>query len=333
MSLFSLLQRSKAAPRSAKPNKRTTLSFESMEDRMMPSASSAAIHAVADNFGNSAVFYLNEQNHAFYEHDATHGTRMLSGPYTVQSFSAGVDLNGHADVFAKAGNGSFWEFTDSSGWQQLLGSGVAKSFAAVKGDRCYVQFPDNSVREFNGGNWLFKWSWLSGAGTIGALDAVTDNSNRDAVFVKRTDGTFGEVYNGSYTQLAGTINFGWIHIPVISSFSAGTDLNGNADVYARNWLGNLEKNVGGSWSFVASSGTYKQYSATDNGQVWFIASDNTLKKYDAFGVRHDVYNGSFTSISAARSNDVYVVNWDDSLWERQGGGVWNEWSGPGTVHQ
>ena len=28
-------------------------------------------------------------------------------------------------------------------------------------------------------------------------------------------------------------------------------------------------------------------------------------------------------ISAAASNDVYVVNWDKSLWERTGGGVWH----------
>jgi hypothetical protein len=308
--------------------------FEALEQREVMSASSPGIHAVAENFGTSAVFYINEQNHAFYEHDALHGTRMLSGPNTVQAFSAGLDTNGRADVFVKAGDGSFWEFSDfRGGWHELLGPGVVQSFAAVKGDRVYVQFQDNSVREFNGANFLFQWSWVSAVGTVQSLDAVTDTHGFDAVYVLKTNDTFGELYHGVYKQLAGAFHLFKLTLPSVNQFSAGTDLNGNADVYARFFLGNLEKNVGGVWTSVAAAGTFKEFSATDSGQVWFIASDNTLKKFDAAGVRHDVYNGDFVSISAARSNDVYVVNWDDSLWERTGGGVWNEWSGAGTVAQ
>jgi hypothetical protein len=293
-----------------KPSRKSSFKpqFESLEKRDALSASSAAIHAVADAHGNSAVFYINEQNHAFYEHDPYNGTRMLSGPNTVQSFSAGLDTNGYADVFVKAGDGSFWEFSDQrGGWLKLLNPGA-----------------------------LPFWNWwqVPGSGSVSALDAVTDTSNRDAVFVKNTNGTFGEFYKGNYTQLAGTINILWIHIPVVNSFSAGLDQNGNADVYASFWTGSLEKNVGGTWTYVAASGTYTQFSATDAGQVWFLDKNGSLEKYDAQGNLHDVYNNAFRSISAARSNDVYGVDFvDDSLWERTGGGVWHEISGPGTVKQ
>jgi hypothetical protein len=318
------------------PARRATFrpGLEALEQRDVMSASSSAIHAVADNFGNSAVFYINQQGHAFYEHDATHGTRMLSGAYTVKSFSAGLDTDGHADVFVIAGDNSFWEFSDlRGGWHELLGPNVVKSFAAVKGDRLYAQFQDNSLHEFDGSRIFWNWWQVPGSGTIQSLDAVTDSTNHDAVFVLNTNDTFGEFYRGVYQQLAGALHFGFVTLPWVTSFSAGTDINGNADVYASNWLGTLERNVGGSWSVVAGAGTYKQFSATDNGQVWFIASDNTLKKYDNNDVRHDVYNTTFLSISAARSNDVYTVVWDHSLWERTGGGVWHEWSGPGTVQK
>jgi hypothetical protein len=306
--------------------------FEGLEERAVMSASSPAIHAVAEAPGTSAVFYINEQNHAFYEHDALHGTRMLSGPNTVQQFSAGLDVNGRADVFVKAGDNSFWEFSDMrGGWHQILGPNYALSFAAVKGDRVYMQNWDNSTWEFNGAN--SAWSMVSGAGTTQSLDAVTDNFGSDAVFVLKTDKTFGEFYHGAYTQLAGTIHLPFVTLASITSFSAGTDMSGKADVYATNWLGTFEKNVGGAWTTVAAAGTVKQYSATDAGQVWFIASDNSLKKFDAAGVKHNVYSGSFVSISAARSNDVYLVNWDHSLWERTGGGVWHTWSPANTVLQ
>ena len=117
------------------------------------------------------------------------------------------------------------------------------------------------------------------------------------------------------------------------TFSAGTDSSGNADVYAATFFGNLEKNVGGTWTTVASLGTFKQFSATDNEQVWYIGADDSLKKFDAAGTEHDVHAPTFLSISAARSNDVYTVYQDGSLWERTGGNVWTELSDAGTVQQ
>jgi hypothetical protein len=324
--------------------------IETLEARATPSVSSTAVHAVKDIHGNSAVFFLNTQNGAFYETDAYHGTRMLSNSGTIKSFSAGLDANGLADVFALAGDDSFWEYSNSHGWQRLLQPNTVESFAAVQGGRCYVLDPnDNSLWEFNGA----PGAWTQLGSAVQSLDAVTDRAGNDAVFVKRLDGAFGEYYHGGYQEF--TFQVFDFTIPVIvSSFSAGTDINGNADVFAVMSTGMLERYAGGAWSDVAAAGSYKEFSATDSGQVWVIASDNTLVKYDNSDTRSVVSTSTFVSISAASSNDVYAVSTYDALWERKvtfstttttlDGGitgiampnsttVWNLISGNGTVQE
>ena len=52
----------------------------------------------------------------------------------------------------------------AAGWQKLLGSGTVVSFAAVKGDRLYAQFSDNSLHEFDGTRLFFNGFKLAGAG-------------------------------------------------------------------------------------------------------------------------------------------------------------------------
>ena len=170
--------------------------FEALEKREVMSTASPAIHAVADNFGSSAVFYINELNHALYEHDATHGTRRLAAPNAIVAFSAGLDTDGHADLFATRKNGSFWEYSDlRHGWHELLGAHSVKSFAAVQGDRCYVEFQNGTLHEFNGALPSHRWTTVPGSGKISALDAVTDSSGNDAVYVLNTNKTFGEFYH------------------------------------------------------------------------------------------------------------------------------------------
>jgi hypothetical protein len=360
------------------PRKKPTYQpkLDALEARYALSVSSAAIHAVGDAFGDSSVFYLDKYyDNALFEVDHNKNTiygltstdPTTQGPHTaVQAFSAGLDGTGHADVFVKAADSSFWEFSHALGWRQILPAGTlntVQSFAAVKGGRLYAQFTDNTLKEFDGANWLT----VPGSGTIQALDAVTDNYSCDAVFVKNTDGTFGEFYHGSYQQLAGLSYFGFgtigtistgnlarigtgtsgtigtgtnmifsrssyyrpiYSVPQVSTFSAGIGLNGQADVYALFFTGELKKNVGGLWTTVAAAGTVNQFSATDQEQVWVVASDNTLKKYDAAGVRHDIphwVGETITSLSAARSDDVYMVDNHQILFERNAG-AWTMWS-------
>ena len=278
-----------------------------------------------DSSGHSEVFFINKQNHAFDMHDAG-GVHQLSGAYTVQSLSAGVDSAGHADAFVTAGDNSIWEW-NSSGWHKLYEPEHMTQFAAVKGDRAYAVGADGALYEYSPPYTIYLppygipihlggWQRLDGPGAVQSIDAVTDAKGYDAVFAIRGDGSFQELYQGGWHWLSGATT---IH----KGFSAGTDLSGHADVYGVAGDNSFWKWDNG-WARLANAGVVSQFSATNNGQCWYLAPGGSLNKFDGNNSVHNVWNGSFTQVSAAASNDVYVVNWDKTLWERTGGGVWHQ---------
>ena len=327
--------------------------LEILEQRQVLSVSSPTIHAVADNYGNTASFYISQSQAGKFLYESPYkgaaNTLLINPlapsagkPASIDSFSAGLDPTGHPDLFVKAGDSSLWEYKQNQGWRQILGPNQVESFAAVKGGRLYAQFTDNTLHEFDDSFWYL----VPGSGPVQSLDAVTDNFNQDAVFLKLTDGTFREFYHGNYQQLAGIGHIilplpnGGYHVytyPLVSSFSAGLDITGHADVFARFWSGDLENNVNGAWTKVAAPGTYKQFSATDDGAVWVISSNNTLQEYDYRGVRSDIAEPyySFSSISAATSHDVWVVNQSQILqeWNGSSWSFWTDLLNPGPVQQ
>ena len=73
------------------------------EQRQTLSTSSASIHAVNDLFGNSAVFYNNKVDHAFYVRDNGGGPRSLA-PAVRQ---LGPPPRGNARATARAGRPLF----------------------------------------------------------------------------------------------------------------------------------------------------------------------------------------------------------------------------------
>jgi hypothetical protein len=245
------------------------------------------------------------------------------GPQAVQALSAGHGAYGAADVVAEAGDGSLWE--DNISWKELLGPGQVKSFAAVDGGRVFAIFSDSTLHLYNGSG----WSLVPTPGTVQALDAITDKFGHDTVYVLNGDNTFGEVtylptlplpgarsaavarattvntgpggaavgsqMQPHYTQLAaaGHIVF---HGQVVGSFaevvkfSAGTDANGYADVFATWWTGGLYENVGNTaagWSLFAAAGSFTDYNAIDRGQVW-INNGSSLTLYTAPGTVAEV---------------------------------------------
>jgi hypothetical protein len=202
-------------------------SLEALEERAVLSTASFSLHAVTDAFGNSAVFYLNPQDQGFYEHDAYHGTRELAGPGSVQAFSAGVDNYGVANVFAKASDTSFWEYNNNIGWHEILGPNIVGSFAAVKGDRVYLQDGVNALWLYTGSGPDAGFYELAAPNSVLSIDAVTDGYGNDAVFAIGTDHSFGEYYGTGYLPLAPAYT-------IQAGFSAGVGINGNADVYGLN---------------------------------------------------------------------------------------------------
>jgi hypothetical protein len=168
---------------------------------------------------------------------------------------------------------------------------------------------------------------------VTALDAVTDKNGHDAVFVQNADKSFGEFYNptgsflsvpagqayiGPYTQLASAG-----HITVfyaggsttttfsqVVAFSAGTDANGYADVFATWYTGNLDKYVRGTgWTMVAARNTFQSYSATDSGVAWIIGADGFLERYNGSTIQTDVFGsgGPERSVAAASSLTAFVT--------------------------
>jgi hypothetical protein len=253
----------------------------------------------------------------------------------VQAFSAGVDSSGHADVFIEGSDNSMWEF-NSQVFQDLNAPEKMTGFAAVKGDRLYAVGADNAMWEYSPPYiWFFRghiirgggWVELSGPGTVQFLDAVTQSSGVDAVFAIRQDGSLQEYSQGSWQWRAVpnyfTVGY-W-------SFSAGLDTNGNADFFG---LSNYNDQLwrwtsAGGWASLGSPDTAWWISATTNGQVDYIGFDGSLHKFDSSGTRHDMPNGNltFTELSGAASNDLYVVtaDWSSTLMERGGGNQWTTW--------
>ena len=319
------------------------LSVEPLEDRLLMSASSLAIHAVKDNFG-SAVFYL--KNNGFYEKDSSGATLWLIGdPHAVRQFSAGVDSYGKADVFATSAiDNSMWEF-NSNGWQNLYAPETMTEFAAVNGDRVYAVGADNALWEHSplhwvnqGGHWHLVGGWnqmappAPGVG-VQYLDAVTQTADQsDAVVAVCTDGTLWLHRNAGWRLLAWEPNYFQQ-----TSISAGLDVWGRAAVYGLSnddgfdppdqlWRWTVSDQ---SWTPLGTAGTIWQISATNGGQVWFLTTGGALGKFESAGNMKIVDSNYHSEIGAAGSADVYVVGWypdgTNALAERSAMGFWQQW--------
>jgi hypothetical protein len=298
-------------------------SIETLDAREMPSVASGGLHAVAPTPTQpkaSDYFYIDQNTHLLKQ-----GAGTINGgagtPVNVQTLSAGHDAQGHADVFVKAGDGTFWE--DLGGhWKQLRGANVVKSYAAGDGGRCYAIMYDNTLDEFDG----FNWIRINNSGFVSQLDAVTDTSGRDSVFALGTDNSLWEYdqINPGGQFLANRLTNGSHAFSVVTSFSAGTDGLGNAEVFANfhssigaNTLYRNDHASSGGWSFVMNESGRQTFSATDNGCVWIAAPNGGISELDQYN--HTVVSeGSFigaVDISAATSNDVYIVSSGHSISE------------------
>jgi hypothetical protein len=258
----------------------------------------------------------------------------IAAPNIVTKFTAGVDDRGKADSYAVTKFGALWRWTEGSSWEKLVDQTAITEFAEAKEGRLYARTSDSALWEFQPNDFTpharsrTGWHVLEGAGSVVNLDVVTTGYNPlDRVFERRGDGSFQMLTVDAYGT---NWNRGWTKIAdagvVRDGFSAGLDSNGQASVYVVSALDNsFWKWTGAAWwKKLANAGVVSQYSATDNGQCWFIATNGALNKFDSTNTRQVVFNGLFYQISAAASNDVFVKNFDNSFWERKAGGVWSK---------
>jgi hypothetical protein len=233
-------------------------------------------------------------------------------------------------------------------WKELLGPGQVKSFAAVDGGRVFAIFSDGTLHQWGGA----AWSTVPTPNWVRSIDAVTDKFGHDTVYVLNGDNSFGEVtylppqnlpgpmsrvatgattvitgpgsgggvsLQAHYTQLAPAHiikagNF-FVSLPVVTEFSAGTDASGYADVFATWWTGALDRNVGNTaagWSQFAAAGTFKDFNAVDQGQVWITSAAGALTLYTAPGTPANApfgkvsFPGPFSVLSAVGAGGNYA---------------------------
>jgi len=305
--------------------------LEVMESRYALSTASGAMHTVAPPPGHLSqeiAFCIDAHTHLLMEN----GVALNGGtgtPAGVTSLSAGRGLQGAPDVFVKAGDGSFWKF-DQNQWTRLLRptADAVLSFATVNGGRAYailrnVNTGGVSLQEYDGAT----WHKLPAIGTPRTVDAITDGSATDALFVLNTDNSMYDYFQfapGSGFLSDKLINASAHPFSRVTEFSAGLDLQGNADVYATftSQVGTsaLYKNRLGSnpnsWAFVTNGTNYTHISATDSGAVWLSGRDHSVFLIDAFGhkANETVLGNAFAAnISAATSQDVFIVGTNGSL--------------------
>ena len=347
-----------AKPATPRQPYRARPSLEGLEERWMPAASSFNLHAVTDIHGNATAYFRSPTSNAL-EQLSNGKLTAIAAPNTVTDFSAGLDATGLADVFAHL-NGRIQLF-DNGAWSDLGQPMAMNSFAAVDGGRAYFVGSDHSLWEFSpvvrtpiywslGGQvhtgYIVSGGWpeLWAANAVWALDAVTErpngvNSGRDVVFAIGGDhrleaftegGWFGNSSN-KWQQLTGGSSNG---SPVVNSFSAGLDIQGNAEVYYIWPDGALDRfdagpqttGVGGFFGVKGSVDPYATLRATLDGSFFVSDAQQGFLEYEERGNNNYAVYGSFPGagstidLAAADTNNFFYISSDGHHLEEMSNG-------------
>jgi hypothetical protein len=327
-----------AGPRSVK------LGVETLEDRMMPSTSSMAVHAVFQPATNtSSAFFVRAFDQAFYQTTPNGNLSKLAGPSEVAYFSAGLDPSGHAAVFAKFSDGSMWEH-DSSGWTNLNQPMPMLQFAAVNGDHCYFEGQDHSLWEYSPEHTVLRvvqghvivahtggWQELWGANAVWGLDAVTQNNGVDVVYVKGGDNGLRSYSQGAWKDID-TPGYNGPAFKAFNSFSAWLDDSGNANVTLVETDGSVLM-VGDLYQrWIPQVNPYDNVHATTGGIAYVVNTSGdgpVLQVINGNGSTFNFNNLPFTGLSqmdVAAPGDVYVVDGAGHVWELVNGVNWVQYT-------
>lgn len=313
-------------------------SIEALEDRLVQSASSFALHSVTETGGGSAAFFRMKLNDAFYEKTPQGLLQRISAPHTVTDFSAGLDEKGHAAAFAHR-NGVMQEYTEN-GWIKLNEPIKMRTFAAVDNNHLYAVGQNYALWQYTtphtktvfvrmGGqltrqNVTFGgWKKLTAAHTVIGIDAVTQTNGRDVIFGIDKARHLEEFIPGT------TKNFVTITSTPVNTFSVGLDASGFANVYTVISKNVIVPNAPGAfisrWTpsgFTTISDSnidpLTTLSANKSNQV--IVNNPAAPFLQSFvpstGFQFLPSNpNGVRDVSAAGANDVFVIGIDGSLAE------------------
>jgi hypothetical protein len=364
MSLFSQLLKifdhSPSSRRTTAKRLSVRLDIESLEDRLVPSASSASVHAITPATGGSVAYFINPIDKTFDEkinYDGYSFLQQVAPAGAVTDLSAGLTNSGTPVVFAHY-DGVLKYFSDPTGWQNTNPPIGIVNYAAVDGGRLYAAGSDHALYEYTipyqvttrtvnprtlQVSWITKtvggWSELSVANTVWAVDAVTQHSlvtavtpssGIDVVFAIGFDTYYNyrnnrliEYSQGTWTYIAGN------GIGQLLSFSAGLDSQGKAEVWFQLYNDGFGNGLTfGSWTAAAGYHSYVyvtgSLSATGDGQCYFFIPDaGSLALFDPqdpHGPFVVVGLDNNTQISAAGPGDVYYIE-NDYLGEFTNGNI------------
>jgi hypothetical protein len=357
-SLFDAKATTTRRPRSVK------LGIESLEDRMVPSASSFNMHSVVEPATGRTVvvFHLDDnKNNALFENTGPGAFQQIAPAGAVSDFSVGLDTTGHAAVYAHM-NGVLQEFTQSTGWVSLNQPEAIAQFAAVQNGNLYAVASNGSLWDFtpvvfhsttivsgghiiHGGYYTGGWTEPFGANTFIAVDAVTShgqdivvgmNGNRQLSWFLPSTG-YVDSFSGS-----------------VNTYSVGLDTNGYFDVFVV--FGGLNGGIVGSvpdlqeydpsqggWQHIINTfgeiTPLARLSATSGGECFVYSGGRVLWEYRP----NSSGSGSFVStaipggprdsimdFSAAGADNVMVLDINGSPWQYSfssffGGNYWEPW--------
>jgi hypothetical protein len=296
MSLFSQLLKifdhSPSSRRATAKRSSVRLGIESLEDRLVPSASSISVHAITPATGGSVAYFINPIDKTFDEKINYAGysfIQQVAPAGAVSDLSAGLTNTGTAVVFAHY-NGVLKYFSDPTGWQNTNAPIGMLNFAAVDGGRLYATGSNHALWEYTipyqvttrivnprtpyQVSWITTtvggWSELSAANAVWKVDAVTEphlatavtpSSGRDVVFASGFTTQYNsgnnrliEYSQGTWTYIAGN-GIGYLY-----TFSAGLDSQGKAEVWFQLYNDGFGNNYTfGSWTAAAGYHSYGDY--------------------------------------------------------------------------
>jgi hypothetical protein len=152
------------------------------------------VDAVTQSNGVDALFVVAGQGQLFEVVNGVFmglpGTDFTPGPnfFEVDSISAGLDVNGNADVFGLAngaGNGELFRWTNNGDWRELGAANQFTSISATNAGQVFCHTFGGALDKFDAQNNL---TTLQSSGVSGFIAAASSND----VYFARIDGSLWE---------------------------------------------------------------------------------------------------------------------------------------------